>query len=249
MMTRRRLLTAASAAGLALNATGPVRYGFTQPGGKTARILVGFPPGGTTDVIARLLTSTMKGYASSIIVENRPGAGGRIAIEALKTAVPDGSVFLLTPAGPMTLYPHVYKSLKYDPLQDFFPVSTVSAVPYLLTVGPKVPSNVKTLGCHHIRGTPAKFVGIVYDAPDEQAAIIGGIRDWRGKMKIRYAWLWAANLLKWDDFASMRDHLDDAENYIHWVTPAFRRQISVGDHCCPVDGRHDFKITLQDKGF
>jgi len=144
MMNRRHFITA-SAAGLAFATTGVVPYGFTQPGGKTAHILVGFPPGGTTDVIARLLAGAMKDYASSVIVENRSGGGGRVAIEALKSAAPDGSVLILAPVATMTLYPHIYKTLRYDPLQDFIPVSTVSAVTYLLTVGPKVPTNVKTL--------------------------------------------------------------------------------------------------------
>jgi tripartite-type tricarboxylate transporter receptor subunit TctC len=144
-MMNRRHFVIASAAGLAFAATGVVPYGFTQPGGKTAHILVGFPPGGTTDVIARLLASAMKDYAPSVIVENRSGGGGRVAIEALKSAAPDGSVLILAPVATMTLYPHVYKTLRYDPLQDFIPVSTVSAVSYLLTVGPKVPANVKTL--------------------------------------------------------------------------------------------------------
>jgi tripartite-type tricarboxylate transporter receptor subunit TctC len=144
MMTRRHLLTA-SAAGLALNATCLGQNGFTQAGGKIARVFVGYPPGGTSDVIARLLASAMKDYASSIIVESRPGAGGRVAIEALKTAAPDGSVFILTPLANMTLYPHVYKNLRYDPLQDFIPVTTVSAAPALLTISSKVPISVKTL--------------------------------------------------------------------------------------------------------
>ena len=144
MVTRRHLLTT-SAAGLAFSSTGLVPYGLAQLGGKSARILVGYPPGGTTDVIARLLAGAMKDYASSIIVENRSGGGGRFAIEALKLAAPDGSVFILAPVATMTLYPHVYNTLRYDPLQDFIPVRTVSAVTYLLTVGPKVPTNVKTL--------------------------------------------------------------------------------------------------------
>jgi tripartite-type tricarboxylate transporter receptor subunit TctC len=143
-MTRRDLLIA-SAAGLAFSATGPVRYGFTQASGKIARILVGFPPGGTSDVIARLLGNAMNDYASSVIVENRSGAGGRVAIEALKTAARDGSVFILGPVATMTLYPHIYKSLRYDPLRDFIPVTSVAAAPSLLTIGPSVPASVKTL--------------------------------------------------------------------------------------------------------
>jgi tripartite-type tricarboxylate transporter receptor subunit TctC len=145
MLTRRRLLTACTA-GFAINsASALVPSAWAQAGLGLARILVGFPAGGTSDVVARLLANAMSDYASAILVENRSGAGGRVAIEALKTAPRDGSIFLLTPVATMTLYPHVYKSLRYDPLHDFIPVTTVSAAPSLLTIGPKVPANVKTL--------------------------------------------------------------------------------------------------------
>jgi tripartite-type tricarboxylate transporter receptor subunit TctC len=141
-MTRRQLLTV-SAAGLAFGATGLAPY--ARAGSETTRILVGFPAGGTTDVIARLLASAIKGDASAAIVENRSGGGGRVAIEALKSAPRDGSVFLIAPVATMTLYPHVYRTLRYDPLQDYIPVSTVCLVSYVLTIGPTVPADVKTL--------------------------------------------------------------------------------------------------------
>ena len=73
MISRRNLLTA-SAAGLVPSVTGLPTNGFAQTGIRVARIWVGFPAGGTSDVIARLLAGTMNGYASAIIVENRPGA-------------------------------------------------------------------------------------------------------------------------------------------------------------------------------
>ena len=72
MMTRRHFLTSRPR-GLAVNAMGTVPRGFTQPSGKTVRLLVGFPPGGTTDVIARLLVNEMKDYASSIMSRTGPG--------------------------------------------------------------------------------------------------------------------------------------------------------------------------------
>ena len=87
----------------------------------------------------------MKAYASSTIVENRPGAGGRVVMEALKNSAADGSVMVLTPAVAMCLYPHVYKSLSYDPQQDFAPVTTILTTSMLFVVGPLVPSSVKTL--------------------------------------------------------------------------------------------------------
>ena len=76
MKTRRHLLTA-SAAGLAFSAMGLVPYGFAQLGGRTAHILVGYPAGGTVDVIARLLANAMKDYAPSVIVENRLSISAR----------------------------------------------------------------------------------------------------------------------------------------------------------------------------
>jgi tripartite-type tricarboxylate transporter receptor subunit TctC len=141
MLTRRRLLAVSAAAG----ATTFVAPAAMAAGSATVRILVGFPAGGTTDVIARLLAAAMTDYAPTIVVENRPGGAGRFAIEALKTAPRDGSVFLLAPLATMTLYPHIYKTLRYDPLHDFIPVSTVSVDSYILTISSKVPGSVQTL--------------------------------------------------------------------------------------------------------
>src|SRR5262249_51474397 len=109
------------------------------------RIIVGFPPGGPVDIVARLLVNEMKDYASPIIVENRPGAGGRLALDTLKASATDGSVFLLTPASMITIYPHVYKSLGYNPAQDFSPVTPVCAFSYVLAIGPAVPASVRML--------------------------------------------------------------------------------------------------------
>lgn len=78
---------------------------------KPIKILVGFPPGGSADVIARVLAQqmTLKLGGQPVIVENKPGASGRIAIEALKNSAPDGSTLFVTPSGPMVIFPHVLK--------------------------------------------------------------------------------------------------------------------------------------------
>jgi tripartite-type tricarboxylate transporter receptor subunit TctC len=145
MITKRGFLSVACGGGLVSVVPAGWQSAEPQVIRSSARVLVGFPPGGTTDVIARLLASEMKDYARSTIVENRPGAGGQVALEALKAATSDGSAFLVTPIAPLTLYPHVFKHIKYDPLRDFVPVAAVSAVPYVLSVGPKVPPSVRTL--------------------------------------------------------------------------------------------------------
>ena len=107
--------------------------------------MVGFPAGGPSDILARLTAEQLKTYASSAIVENRAGAGGRVVMDALKNSPADGSVMVLTPAVALCLYPHVYKSLSYNPQQDFTPVTTICTTAMAFVVGPMVPSSVKTL--------------------------------------------------------------------------------------------------------
>jgi tripartite-type tricarboxylate transporter receptor subunit TctC len=141
-LSRRRLLTA-SAAGLAFGATGIVPQSFAQPGGRTTRILVGFPAGGAVDFVARLLANEIRD--SAVIVENRSGAGGRLALEGLKSSIADGSTMILTPAATIVVYPHIYKALKYDAFADFTPITKVCDFAYLLAVGPMMPGYVKTL--------------------------------------------------------------------------------------------------------
>ncbi|MDI3566820.1 tripartite tricarboxylate transporter substrate binding protein [Bradyrhizobium sp. Arg816] len=142
MITRRDLLTV-SAAGVAFSVAGLVQRAVAQPLARTAHILTGFTPG-LQDALARLIAGQMNGYAETIVVETRPGAAGRVAVEAVKTADADGSAMLFAPLGFMMLFPHVYKTLRYAP-RDFTPVSTVASTPTLLTVGPKVPGDVRNL--------------------------------------------------------------------------------------------------------
>src|ERR1700752_2846472 len=144
MLTRRHVL-AASAAGFA--ATSFLPRAFAQAVQKPVRIIVGFPAGGGTDVIARILAERLRGpYAAAVLVENKPGAAARVAVEYVKNAEPDGSTMLFTPDFPITVYPHSFRSLNYDPLRDFTPVSPASKSILTYNVGPAVPDSVKTLG-------------------------------------------------------------------------------------------------------
>ncbi len=143
MPTRRRFTTLSSAAVVSgLFVPSPSRADLV---GRPARIMVGFPAGASPDFVARLLAEYVKDYAPSIIVDNRPGAGGRIPLEALKGGQHDGSLMVLTPGDQVALFPHVYARLGYDALLDFAPVSTVCMVQFLLVVGPLVPPEVKTV--------------------------------------------------------------------------------------------------------
>lgn len=113
---------------------------------ESAKILAGFPPGGTTDVIARRLADRLRGnYAKTVVVDNKAGAGGRLAIELLKPAAPDGTTLLVTPASMVVIYPHIYRKLSYDPFADLTPVSSACSTVFALAVGPAVPESVRTL--------------------------------------------------------------------------------------------------------
>lgn len=136
MYTRRHFLNAMSASAAAAS-LGLPSMALAQSAIKQSRILLGFPAGGSNDAIARLLGSKMQGhYADSLIVENRPGAGGRIGVDAVRRSAADGSTVLQTPGSILTLYPHIYKSLGYDALRDLTPVSTVCTLDFALVAGP-----------------------------------------------------------------------------------------------------------------
>jgi tripartite-type tricarboxylate transporter receptor subunit TctC len=112
---------------------------------ETARILTGFPAGGTVDIVARRVADKLRGpYAKVTLVENKPGAGGRLAVDELRRAANDGSQLLVTPAAMITLYPHIYAKLPYG-LEDVTPVCSATSVVFGLGVGPAVPDTVKTL--------------------------------------------------------------------------------------------------------
>ena len=100
------------------------------------KILVGFPPGGSADVMARLVADALRDDFSPIVVDNKPGAGGRIALNMVKNAKPDGQTVIVLPSGPMVLFPHVYKKLDYDAVKDFTPISQIARFQFGVVAGP-----------------------------------------------------------------------------------------------------------------
>ncbi len=104
---------------------------------KPIKILVGFAAGGTADLIARVVADKMKDtLGQPVIVENRPGAIGRIAAEAVKNAAPDGTTIMVMPIGPMAVVPHVYKDITYDPIKDFTPIAVGATFQFAIAAGP-----------------------------------------------------------------------------------------------------------------
>jgi tripartite-type tricarboxylate transporter receptor subunit TctC len=144
MPTRRQFVRSAAAlAALSAQSTALRAQSFEAP-----RIVNGFPAGGTADQTSRLIADRIGGSAyarTAGVVENKVGAGGRIACETVRAAKPDGSTLLLTPYSCMSIYPHIYSRLSYDPTRDFVPVSIVAVMTHALAVGPMVPAGVKTV--------------------------------------------------------------------------------------------------------
>lgn len=141
-MHRRHLPTLAA---FALVATLAATAAQAQADKPPLRILVGFPPGGSADVIARLLAERLPAQlgGQNVVVDNKPGAAGRIAIEAVKAAAPDGNTVVIMPSGPVVLFPLVFKKLGYDPVKDLAPISQLASFQFGIVSGPK--SNVKTM--------------------------------------------------------------------------------------------------------
>ena len=104
---------------------------------KTVRLLVGYPPGGASDIVARLVAEELsKLNDQSFIVENKPGVGGMLSMSMLSKAAPDGYTLGLGVSGTLTTGPHLQKVKLYDPRKDFEPIGMVAKAPMVLLAGP-----------------------------------------------------------------------------------------------------------------
>lgn len=111
--------------------------------GRTLKLVVPFPPGGATDVIGRIVMDRLgQMWNNTIVVENRPGAGGNIGVDTVARAEPNGETMLIVSVG-MATNRYLYAKVNYDPVADFIPVSLVAMVPNVLVVGNHLP--VKTV--------------------------------------------------------------------------------------------------------
>lgn len=138
MISRRNVLAACAASATLV----PWAAWSSQP----IRLVVGFAAGGAADFVARQLAVHLaQAMGQPVVVDNRPGAGGRIAVEVVKNAKPDGLTLLVTPGSILTIYPHVYDKLSYNPLTDLAPIAALCALPYSVNVGALVPESVHTL--------------------------------------------------------------------------------------------------------
>lgn len=134
-------------AGWATAASAGLAPGARAQDARTVRMIVGFPAGGSTDVVARLFADALRTASGQpVIVENVAGAAGRLGHQRVRGATPDGTTLLVTPAALMTLYPHVYAKLGYAPLKDFDPITSLASLAFTVVVSTAVvPERVRTL--------------------------------------------------------------------------------------------------------
>lgn len=107
---------------------------------RPVRLVVPYPPGSGTDIVARLLGQKLsESLGQQVFVDNRPGAGATVGTDAVAKADPDGHTLLMADVGPLAIAPSFYPKLPYNPAKDFAPVSEVAVLPFVLAANPSVP--------------------------------------------------------------------------------------------------------------
>ena len=200
----RRTLTGAALAASALALAGPVAAQEAYPS-RDIRVICGYAAGTGADVIVRYFAEKLRPMVGGkpIVVENKPGALTQIAAEGVKNARPDGyTIFITAGNSTMSANPHLFKQIKYDPVKDFTPITTLIKLPFMFVVAPKSPINsMKDLEAHlKAKGDKASYgypntfslaatelykqklgltaVGVAYSAtPQAMPALINGDLD------------------------------------------------------------------------
>lgn len=153
-MQRRTFLLASVAA-----ATHGATFAQAAPWpSRPIRLLIGYPPGGSTDVAGRLLAEQLgRRLGQQIVVENRAGASGTVAASAVVRSEPDGYTLLLAASPEVSIAPITMKAMPYDPVRDLQPITLVGQVPFFLVVNPAVPANTLEEFVAYARANPANL--------------------------------------------------------------------------------------------
>jgi tripartite-type tricarboxylate transporter receptor subunit TctC len=138
--------------------TSLVSYVQSEYPNKPIRLIIGFPAGGSTDIVGRIVAQKLgERLGQTIVVENRGGAGGTIGTDAAAKAAPDGYTLTLGTTSTMAVAPGAYSKLGYDPIKSFAPISLVAVTPYLLVVNPQVPAKSLAELVALVKSQPSKM--------------------------------------------------------------------------------------------
>ncbi len=150
---------------------------------KPVKVIVTFPPGGTPDIYGRIMSAELqKIWNQSVVLENRTGAGGTIGTDFAAKAAPDGYTLLFAADATITIAPHLYSKLPYDPVRDLAPIVNVAAGPFVLMANPAFPAdNVKEL-IALVRAQPGRISYASSGAGGQQHLAMESIRTLAGNM-------------------------------------------------------------------
>src|SRR5688572_30956195 len=149
---------------------------------KPIRFIVPFPPGGSSDLIARAIAPRLsERLGQPVVVENRPGAGGMIGVDAIAKAPPDGTVIGLAAAGALSSNIHLYPSMPYHPEKDLAPISMLAMIPFFLVAHPSQASSLKEL----IQSAKSKALSYGHGGQGSTMHLAGELLNMMGKVQIQ----------------------------------------------------------------
>jgi tripartite-type tricarboxylate transporter receptor subunit TctC len=158
MLTRRRALIGFGG-GLAALAAPPAGAQAAYPG-RTIKMIVPYPAGGTTDLLGRMVAEQIKGGLNAVvIVENKPGAATTLGAEQVARSEPDGYTLLMATSTTLAINRTLYKKLPYDPVTDFAPIALVAAVPFALIINPAIPAGTLSEFIAYAKANPGLAYG------------------------------------------------------------------------------------------
>ena len=175
----RRTLVALAAVSFAMSGAALAQSYPSKP----VKVVVTFPPGGTPDIYGRIMAAELqKLWGQSVVVENRTGAGGTIGTDSVAKSAPDGYTLLFAADASITIAPHLYSKLPYDPVRDLAAIVNVAAGPFVLLANPAFPpNNVKEL-ISLVQGQPGKISYASSGAGGQQHLAMEYIRTLAGSM-------------------------------------------------------------------
>src|ERR1700704_3733962 len=125
---------------------------------RTVTIIVPFTPAGATDILGRMAAAALEAQlGKSFVVENRPGAGQQIGVNAVARAAPDGYTLLMATSSAMAINPTLYKKIAYDPVKDFQPIAMMAHLPFILVINPALPINSVADLIRYAKENPGKL--------------------------------------------------------------------------------------------
>jgi tripartite-type tricarboxylate transporter receptor subunit TctC len=156
LMTRRQAI---AGGGLALLTGRPALAQAAYPS-RTIKMIVPYPPGGTTDLLGRMVADQLiTGLGATVVVENKPGAGTTLGAEQVARAEPDGYTLLIATSTTLAINKTLYKKLPYDPVKDFTPIALLAGVPFALIINPSIPAKTLSEFIAYAKSNPGLAYG------------------------------------------------------------------------------------------